>query len=225
MLLSLACEEGQSRLREAAAEASCQQGVVDSWRRQRNPTYCGLASLAIVLSSSGVLVDEDEVLGLASPGPSAVDEEKVRRCGLTLREVEAVAVGTTSRVASARRAHCVEADAGDCARRRREDLSSVDELRASISATLRTPEARVILNYHMTTLGQPPFGGHLSPIGAYHEASDTVLVCDTWQATEPVWAPLDAVWRAATGTDGESGQPRGILLLKMCRAERSRVCV
>ena len=33
------------------------------------------------------------------------------------------------------------------------------------------PNTAILLNYHMGTAGQRPFGGHISPLGAYHRES------------------------------------------------------
>ena len=97
-------------------------------------------------------------------------------------------------------------------------LSGPDELRTIICQVLSNPSSKegLILNYHMTTLGQVPFGGHLSPIAAYHQTTDTVLIMDVWHTkTEPVWATIDNVWNAISiSIDGESQKPRGLLLIE-----------
>ena len=97
-------------------------------------------------------------------------------------------------------------------------LSGPDELRTIICQVLSNPSSKegLILNYHMTTLGQVPFGGHLSPIAAYHQRTDTVLIMDVWHTkTEPVWATMDNIWNAISiSKDGESQKPRGLLLIQ-----------
>ncbi len=86
-------------------------------------------------------------------------------------------------------------------------------LREQLKFTLKHPASQkgLILNYHMTTLGQEPFGGHFSPLAAYHVDSDSVLILDVWPETEPVWAPLTKVWDAMMKPDPESNAPRGLL--------------
>ena len=71
---------------------------------------------------------------------------------------------------------------------------------------------RVLLNYHMSTLGQRPFGGHVSPVAAYHAPTDSFLVMDTWPRTEPVWAPARRLWDAAVHVDDKSGRSRGLVI-------------
>ena len=95
-------------------------------------------------------------------------------------------------------------------------LQGLQDLRDLVVGALSKPTHReaLVLNYHMSTLGQVPFGGHLSPIAAYHSASDSLLVMDVWHTqTEPIWAPLDDVWTAISHIDGESQRARGVLHL------------
>ena len=63
------------------------------------------------------------------------------------------------------------------------------------------------------------FQGHFSPAAAYHADVDAVLIMDTWYRTEPVWAPLAALWGAMADVDPDSKLPRGMLLLDPGRSE------
>ena len=212
-LVPLASVEGQARLDVLSAPSNgpstvrCgHRGVVDAWRVQKGGTCCGLASLAIVLSSqeSGVTVDEDEVMGMVESDLSSVQEGKVRRSGMTLAELESLSSSMPTRVTEVSRMH---GGGGN--------LDSVDSLRTVLVTALHEPATRVILNYQMSTLGQTPWGGHLSPVAAYHSDSDSVLICDTWPKTEPVWASVEKVWRAIVEIDRESGVSRGLLILRL----------
>lgn len=140
--------------------------------------------------------------------------------GLTLEQLELAAAVLPS-VATATRFHCGAMDAaavgGDG-----KLLATPDAMRDEIIAALSANEQpdgsvskAVILNYDMDTLGQHGWSGHLSPIGGYHALTDSFLIADTWPETEPVWAPCEAVWRAACGVDGISARPRGLLVLEM----------
>ena len=75
----------------------------------------------------------------------------------------------------------------------------------------------IILNYHMTTLGQSPYGGHLSPLAAYHAPTDTVLLLDCWHATEPVWTSITTIWTAMAAPvaplDTEPHKQRGLVVV------------
>ena len=73
------------------------------------------------------------------------------------------------------------------------------------------PELRrcVLLNYHMSTAGQRPFGGHFSPLAAFHAPSGRFLVLDVWPQTAPCWVSGELLWAALVGTDSDSGRSRG----------------
>ena len=76
----------------------------------------------------------------------------------------------------------------------------------------RAPACMTLINYHMSTAGQRPYGGHVSPLGAYHAASKRFLVLDVWPHTGPAWLSADYLWAAMAATDAESGLSRGWLV-------------
>lgn len=279
MLVLLQSPEGMKRLEEASTESGCalQHELVESFRKQRGDTVCGLASLAVVLTArlrslsrvssehrissnqrspetilaiddpdnSVSVVDEDSVYPMATQtitGTSRavcgiVSEEKIRTSGMTLDQVRtlAEALPTTEKataffpVGDETDAEAITKDAA-IPTATRKVLEEPESLRKLVVEALKEPSRRggLILNYHMSTLGQVPFGGHLSPVAAYHQASDSLLVLDVWHTkTEPVWAPLCAsgsesengsgsgcVWEAISKIDPESGAPRGVLKLE-----------
>eukprot|EP00040_Diaphanoeca_grandis_P017928 m.94235 g.94235 ORF g.94235 m.94235 type:complete len:358 (-) comp26700_c0_seq1:123-1196(-) len=94
-----------------------------------------------------------------------------------------------------------------------EGCDTLTDFRSLITTSLNDNCVRLVLNYHMTTLGQPPYGGHFSPIAGYHGPTDSILIMDTWYDTTPLWAPLATVWRATIGLDSETRLSRGILVI------------
>ena len=73
------------------------------------------------------------------------------------------------------------------------------------------PPTYPLLNYQMSELGQEPWGGHVSPIAAYHAGADAFLLLDVWFHTEPVWASAARVHAAMSGSDDSvSGKKRGL---------------
>lgn len=65
-----------------------------------------------------------------------------------------------------------------------------DQIRAELVANLRRPGDFVIVNYRREQVGQRG-GGHISPLGAYDAASDSVLVLDVNPASADwVWMPV-----------------------------------
>jgi hypothetical protein len=85
-------------------------------------------------------------------------------------------------------------------------------IRRELLDNLGTEGNYIIINYHRPALGQAG-GGHISPLGAYDQASDSFLVLDvnpngqTW-----VWAPAAALIKAMRTKDVVEN--RGYLLIK-----------
>eukprot|EP01052_Picozoa_sp_SAG31_P008688 SAG31_NODE_442_length_15661_cov_4.132245_7_plen_240_part_00 len=155
---------------------------------------CGVASLSIVLSAcKQEFVSEDSTFALFPIGLTVAKqpvELAVRKNGLTLQEL----------------GHLADNLPGVCNAwpvTHANALGGVDEMRQVLRAALdahretRTCESANIfelsknavyplVNYHMGTLGQRPWAGHISPIAGYHAASDSFLVLDVWFHSDPV---------------------------------------
>ena len=93
-----------------------------------------------------------------------------------------------------------------------EVAAAKDAMRQLRHAMHAAPKSAVLLNYHMGVAGHRPFGGHFSPLVAYHEKSERFLVLDCWPDTEPCWHSAARLWSAIAGTDGESRLSRGWLV-------------
>ena len=105
------------------------------------------------------------------------------------------------------------------------EVGSCDEFRRRVVRQLREGEGCVVVNFGRQELGYAtsPFAGHMSPVVAYHEASDTLLLLDvarkTWAC---VWAPVEALFRGMLTTEAPRDErctpgPRGYLLLSAAR--------
>jgi hypothetical protein len=85
-------------------------------------------------------------------------------------------------------------------------------IRAEILKNLATPDDYVVVNIFRPALGQKG-GGHMSPLGAYDEASDSVLLLDvnpnghSW-----AWVPIDMLIKAMRTRDVHEN--RGYLLVR-----------
>ncbi|HEX9244106.1 MAG TPA: phytochelatin synthase family protein, partial [Anaeromyxobacter sp.] len=87
------------------------------------------------------------------------------------------------------------------------------KLEAEIVANLATANDYVLVNYQRDALGQKG-RGHISPVGAYDEPSDSFLILDvnpnhgnTW-----VWVPAHALFSAMRTKD--TVENRGFLLVR-----------
>jgi len=84
---------------------------------------------------------------------------------------------------------------------------------ASSSSARTQPASFLIVSYTRKVIGQTGTG-HFSPIGAYDEASDHVLVLDTARFKYgPHWVPLKLVFEAMLPLDPSTGKSRGYMVL------------
>ncbi|KAL3816895.1 hypothetical protein ACHAXA_006971 [Cyclostephanos tholiformis] len=78
---------------------------------------------------------------------------------------------------------------------------SLLKVRYDLKAALIDPDARVMINYDRRGLGQVG-GGHFSPLGAYHVATDSFLVMDVAKYKyPPVWVGADTLYGAMATVD------------------------
>jgi hypothetical protein len=97
-----------------------------------------------------------------------------------------------------------------------DELGDIDATRACLRAELAlSPGRLVLLNYHMGTLGQSPWGGHVSPLAGYHAGSDSFLILDVWFYTAPLWASCERVEAAMRAIDHTSGKSRGLVFVSL----------
>ena len=79
----------------------------------------------------------------------------------------------------------------DVALRVVDDNADASEIRRELAENLASEDDYVLVNYSRTALGQPG-GGHISPLGAYDEASDSFLLMDVDPSRAPwVWISAD----------------------------------
>ena len=109
--------------------------------------------------------------------------------------------------------------------------STVDEFRRAVKQTCSDPTSKLseagngskqpqpqttsflIVSYTRQVIGQTGTG-HFSPIGAYDEASDHVLVLDTARFKYgPHWVPLQLMFDALLPIDKDTGKSRGYAIL------------
>ena len=76
-----------------------------------------------------------------------------------------------------------------------------------------------ILNYHMSTLGQVPGYGHFGLAVALARSSKKksayLLLLDPWPETPVSWVPVEAMFKAMSTIDKETGKNRGCLIRKV----------
>lgn len=88
---------------------------------------------------------------------------------------------------------------------------SLADFRQRVVDNMMNARDAFVINYHRSGVNQKG-GGHFSPLAAYHEASDQVLILDVAaHKYPPVWAPLESVWKALDTTDKSAHAQRGFL--------------
>ena len=94
------------------------------------------------------------------------------------------------------------------------------EVLARFRAALRGGEAArgqfIIVNYYMATvIGRGDYG-HFSPIGAYDEGRDRVLILDVYRVEfEPYWVPTERLFKGMATVSRADGEPRGYLTIEL----------
>ncbi len=93
------------------------------------------------------------------------------------------------------------------------DETSVDALREAIKATLSDRNSRFIANYSRKALPQEG-DGHISPVAAYDEATDSVLILDVAKYKyPPVWVSVETLHAGMMMTDSGSNRSRGFVVV------------
>ncbi len=85
---------------------------------------------------------------------------------------------------------------------KRNDQKSVNVFREELKKYLSDSENFVVVNFDGTVLGTKT-SGHFSPVGAYDQATDSVLIMDVALHKNPwYWAPLTKLYDAMNTRDG-----------------------
>ena len=204
-------EEGKSRLARSEYKTDFFQ-LAHNFQPQANPLYCGIASSVIVLNALRLdrnAVPSQKSLEVVAPEslgggrrsypaysqltllgertepvkPRAVIELKNAGegggeidPGLKLVQLKGILEAYDTRVDL----HYADADSGDAVAAFREDLRSV------LADSVRF----LIVNFNGSTMGASTHG-HISPVAAYDEKSDSVLLLDVAGYFNPwYWAPV-----------------------------------
>jgi hypothetical protein len=233
VIVGWATQEGQSRLARSGHKTDYFQ-LAQNFQPQGNPLYCGIASSVIVLnamrlnrnavpSQEPIEVELPRQLGgghLDYPAysqltllgerteavkPKAVIELKNAGKagakidpGLKLAELKGVLEAYDTRVDL----HYADSDLEDDVAAFREDL------RAVLDDSVRF----MIVNFKGKAMGAPT-DGHISPVAAYDEESDSVLLLDVAGYLNPwYWVPVTHLYGAMHTLDGN--HYRGYLVVQ-----------
>jgi len=174
---------------------------------QLNQAYCGVASMVMVLNALKVPAPEaaqyapyhvltQENFFANEATRQVLNPEVVARDGMTLDQLGHLLASYSVGI---KVYHSAD--------------TSLDEFRRLVAENLRQPDNFVLVNYLRAAIDQEK-GGHISPIAAYHEQTDQLLILDVARYKyPPVWVKAEALWQAMATVDSVSGKTRGFVLV------------
>ena len=227
-LLPLNSPLGRERFRESLlkGDMECFFPLSEQFITQSEPSFCSLSSLAMVLNAldhdpqrtwkvlphiivytrmlsliplQGVWrwVSEETLLCHAEK-MCVHSADKIRTEGMDFRDFEALG-----------HCHGVQIQSFGMT------TTTLTAFRELVLRTSRSAEKHsfVICNFSRQELCQTG-DGHFSPIGGYHEATDSVLILDVARFKyPPYWVSIESLWSAMLVLDGKTGSPRGYFLV------------
>jgi len=214
-----ASEEGRRMFREALLAGTMESYffLAEQFRTQDEPTFCGLTTLAMVLNSlhidpmrtwKGAWRWFNEQNLACCTGP-----ERVRAEGLSFDMFRSLAACNGAEVQACRAPNMAEA--GEAAA----FAAAFREAARSISQS--SERQCLVVCYSREFLGQSG-AGHFSPVGGYHEGSDSVLVMDVARFKYPPhWVPLEDLAKSMLQIDHDTNKPRGFLQLRLPQRVRA----
>lgn len=202
-LIALDSDEGQKLLGESTARRDFVP-LVDQYVTQRDPGYCGVASVVMVLNALQIPAPVASEWGAPFFTQDDVFNEKARtvaepgfKGGLTLQQLADI---VQSHAATAAVHYASE--------------TTLDAFRDLASKNMATAGDYIIVNYNRQDVGQELMG-HISPIAAYHAGSDRFLLLDVARYKyPPVWVSSAALFRAMSTSDIVSGKSRGFVVVQ-----------
>ena len=216
-LVDLSSTEGQRLLVEVKEDGTLYQPFIGQiFRKQNGRANCALQSAALLLNSSYLAKRFPESCAHDLPKYTSAEQLPFAEERMLDAEV-ALAVTTPERVdtrgATLEELCRIFASHGCKVDLNHATQSSIESFREKCKAALSTAHTGAVVNYHMTTLGQGTFGGHHSPLGAYHSGEDRFLLWDTWPKTEVCWAKTEDLFRAMNTVDQQSKESRGFCII------------
>jgi hypothetical protein len=163
--------------------------LLKSHEEQVNGAFCGIASLQIVLEYFKDI--DSSQYRLLNPFFTL----KTRVFGMTLGELDEHAQSLNL---NTKRTHGHQLD--------------IQKFKDILKKNLSNKEDLILINYSRMILNQEG-SGHISPIGAFNDTEDMVLILDVSTKYEHTWIPLELLFSSINTIDNISAQYRGILTI------------
>ena len=178
---------------------------------QSEPAFCGLGSLAMVLNALSVDPGKrwkgvwrwysDEMIECCA----SLDVIKER--GMTFDQLAATARGN-----------------GLIAVPKRADFTTFEEFKADLASVTKSEDKHMVVSFSRQALGQTG-DGHFSPVGAFCEDENKVLVMDTARFKYPSYfVDANALYESMFPVDKVTNLPRGYILLSKGNLKSLHLC-
>lgn len=205
-LVALSSSQGRTRLMEAMSSGSAESywSLSEHFVNQSDPAFCGVTTLVTVLNSLSVdphvrwrggwryFGDETVLLGRC-----CYDIERIRRIGIDMIDFERLARCQGLKV-------------------KRREPTSLTDFRSDIRQLFQPTASKstvMVVSFCRQALQQTG-SGHFSPVAAYHELTDSILILDVARFKyPPYWASVEDVYNAMVPIDESTNKSRGWFLL------------
>jgi Phytochelatin synthase len=209
-LISLSSPEGERLLDTSGARTSFYK-LTQSFTTQQKSTYCGVATAVTVLNAvhpsdtppcdtlNGKIKYFDQDNFFSKAVEEVIPQTKVQQHGFTLSQW-AAAVGTY--VVQVEKWHCGTND----------DEADYAKFVAKAKSALASTNQFLVVNFLRRSLGQTGKVGHFSPVGAYNEKENKMLVLDVARFHyPPFWVDAKSLWDAMN--TGDEDKHRGFVII------------
>lgn len=195
---ALSSTEGKARFARAMKRGHAEVffDLIANYQTQSEPSYCGLTTLSMILNT--LSIDPRRIWKF----PWRWYTEEMLECCLTLEEIRKNGL-TMDQLRAISRCE----GALTRAYRGKEEES----VRGTVKECVGRSDRILVACYDRKVLGQTG-SGHFSPIAAYDEVSDSVLILDTARFKyTPHWVDLSDLVNATRSVDPQTGVERGFL--------------
>jgi hypothetical protein len=205
-LVSLASEQGEHLLLDSEARQAYWPLSIQ-FVTQKNHTYCGVASIVMVLNALGVEAPsspEFEPFNTFTQD-NVLDEETEKVLPQAVLMKQGMILDQIGRLPEL---HSVKAEVRHAAD------GSLDDFRQVAKEYLEKKDHYVIVNYLRRAIGQER-GGHISPLAAYDADTDRFLILDVSRYKyPPVWVRSEELFAAMNTSDRDNdNNSRGFVLI------------
>lgn len=213
-LTALSAPEGRRYLHESmtAQMAESYWALTEQFVNQSDPAYCGVTTLLMTLNAMNVdpnirwkggwryYADEDILLSRC-----CLNAERIRRVGITMEQF--MILGTCHGMRITMKRPAVGNTPQSAPKYFLEDFRA--DIRRILDSRVNDQNSVLVTSFSRSALQQTG-DGHFSPIAAYHEESDQVLVLDVARFKyAPYWVGVEELFRSMEPLDPHTDMPRG----------------